>query len=158
MSRAFVKEIDDLPEPPLQERPISDAPNLVTRRGADLILKTIDDLQRGLESLGGNAAERARRDLRYWQVRRATMQIVDRAPDATAVGFGAEVTIRRGKKKQVLRIVGEDEADPAQGYLAYSAPLARALEEAEAGETVEFEAGGRIDPIEILSIRSIASV
>jgi hypothetical protein len=34
MSRAFVKEIDDALPLPLPERPISEAPNLVTPRGA----------------------------------------------------------------------------------------------------------------------------
>lgn len=155
MSRAFVKEIDDAPEPSLQDRPVSAAPNLVTKRGAELILAEIESLQRKLETLAGGEADEARRDLRYWEARRATMQIVERDPDTDAVGFGTEITIRRAGRTQTLRIVGEDEADPRQGYLAYTAPLARALEEAEAGETVEFEAGGRIDPIDIVSVKAI---
>ena len=155
MSRAFVKEIDDAPEPSLQDRPVSAAPNLVTKRGAELILAEIESLQRKLETLAGGEADEARRDLRYWEARRATMQIVERDPDTGAVGFGTEITIRRAGRTQTLRIVGEDEADPRQGYLAYTAPLARALEEAEAGETVEFEAGGRIDPIDIVSVKAI---
>ena len=155
MSRAFVKEIDDTPEPSLQDRPVSAAPNLVTKRGAGLILAEIESLRHRLETLAGGAADEARRDLRYWEARRATMQIVERDPDTDAVGFGTEITVRRAGRTQTLRIVGEDEADPRQGYLAYTAPLARALEEAEAGETVAFEAGGRTDPIDIVSIRAI---
>ena len=155
MSRAFVKEIDDAPEPALQDRPVSSAPNLVTKRGAELILAEIETLQRKLEALAEGEADEARRDLRYWEARRASMQIVERAADTNAVGFGTEIVIKRAGWTQTLRIVGEDEATPRQGYLAYTAPLAKALEEAEAGETVEFEAAGRVDPIQILSVRPI---
>lgn len=155
MSRAFVKEIDDAPPPPVQERPVSAAPNLVTKRGARLILERIESLRNSLGTLAEGEAAEARRDLRYWEARRATMQIVERAPDASTVGFGTEIVVRRFGRTQILRIVGEDEADPRQGYLAYTSPLARALDEAEAGETVEFEAGGRIDPVEIVSIKPV---
>lgn len=152
MSRAFVKEVDDAPELPLPDRPVSAAPNLVTKRGARLILEQTESLRRKLETLSGADAEGTQRDLRYWEARRATMQIVERSPDEKTVGFGAKVVIRRAGRTQTLYIVGEDEADPRQGYLAYTAPLARALNEAEAGETVEFGIGGRVEPIEILSV------
>ncbi|RDE08429.1 GreA/GreB family elongation factor [Pelagibacterium lacus] len=155
MSRAFVKEIDDVPEQKLPERTVSSAPNLVTRRGAELIAAEIDSLTLALETLDGKDAEHARRDLRYWEARRATMQLVERSGDLDAVGFGTEIAVKRAGRMQTLRIVGEDEADPRGGYLAYTAPLAQALEEAEIGETVEFEAGGRVDPIEIVSIKPL---
>lgn len=155
MSRAFVKEVDDAPEPPLQDRPVSAAPNLVTRRGADLILAEIDGLSRKIGMLEGKEAELAGRDLRYWQARRATMRLVERDGDPDAVGFGTQVVLKRAGRTQTIRIVGEDEADPAQGYLAYTAPLSRAIEAAEPGETVEFAAGGRVDLIEIVSVTSI---
>src|SRR5436190_951628 len=66
-----------------------------------------------------------------------------------AAGFGAKVTIRRGGAVQVLEIVGEDEADPAQGRLSWTSPLASALDGALPGETVELD-GGAI--IELLSV------
>lgn len=155
MSRAFVREIDDAPPPPTPERPISAAPNLVTKRGASLIEAEIERLTRALPGLSGADEELAQRDLRYWENRRASMQIIERPPGDASVGFGAEVTLLRAGKQQVLRIVGEDEADPATGYLAWTAPLARALDEAEAGESVEFEAGGRTEDIEILKVTAI---
>ena len=68
------------------------------------------------------------RDLRYWSARRATAQVV-KAPDAPAeVAFGTTVTIvRDDERRQTWRIVGEDEAEPAQGTLSYVSPVARAL-------------------------------
>lgn len=155
MSRAFVKEIDDAPPPPTPERPVSTAPNLVTKRGATLIEAEVERLSRAFEAATGEAAESLQPDLRYWENRRASMQIVERDAGETTVGFGSEVTIERNEKRQTLRIVGEDEADPAAGYLAWTAPLARALEGAEAGEIIEFEAGGRIDEIEVVAIKPL---
>lgn len=43
----------------------------------------------------------------------------------------------------MIAIVGDDEADPAAGLVAFSAPLARALMGAMAGEAVPF-AGGEV--------------
>ena len=47
-------------------------------------------------------------------------------------------------------IVGTDEADPAQGWLAFTAPLARALMGAATGEQVAF--AGQDEAIEIMNI------
>ena len=44
------------------------------------------------------------------------------------VQFGSTVTIERSDgRRQTYRIVGEDEADPANGKLSYVSPVARAL-------------------------------
>ena len=51
-------------------------------------------------------------------------------------------------------VVGDDEADPANGMIAFSAPLARALMGAEVGELIEF--AGREEAIEILAITAAA--
>ena len=155
MSRAFVKDNDEAPEGPEPELPISPAPNLTTERGAGLILDKIEGLRRALEGLAESEAARLRRELRYWEARRASMRIVKREPGAQAAAFGMEVVVRRPEGVQTLRIVGEDEADPASGLIAWTSPLARALEEAEAGETVEFSVGGRLQPLEILAVRPL---
>jgi transcription elongation GreA/GreB family factor len=66
-----------------------------------------------------------------------------------AVAFGHRVTFRRDDgRRQVFRIVGEDEADPRNGSISYVSPVARALIGRAAGEIVL--AGDR--EIEILSI------
>lgn len=131
MSRAFVKEQDDVPEE-LQERLISPNPNVVTQRGLKLIDAEIETARRAL-ALGQGASDkamiaRASRDLRYWTQRRSTAQLVDPPQSPDAVGFATRVTILRNDgRRQVYAIVGEDESDPSQGYLAYTSPLARAL-------------------------------
>src|SRR5262245_21610100 len=153
MSRAFVKENAEGPEPPPPERPISAAPNRVTPRGAALITQTIAELKDELaRTTDESVAARIRRDLRYWHSRQASMQVI--APNAApeTVGFGARITIRRGGADSAMTIVGEDEADPAAGLIAWTAPLARALENAEVGDVVEFAAGGKREPITIVAI------
>ena len=51
--------------------------------------------------------------------------------------------------ERAVTIVGHDEADPAAGRIAFTAPLGRALMGAEAGDMVTFQ--GRDDAIEILA-------
>jgi transcription elongation GreA/GreB family factor len=71
---------------------------------------------------------RATRDLRYWSARRASAQLTEPAAAADTVQFGRVVEIEREDgRRQAFRIVGEDEADPAQGSISYVSPLARAL-------------------------------
>jgi transcription elongation GreA/GreB family factor len=155
MSRAFVKEDADAPEPPLPERPISAAPNRVTPRGAGLIAEAIAALKDELaRSPDEKVAAAIRRDLRYWHSRRASMHVI--APKATpeVASFGTRITIRRGSIASDITIVGEDEADPSTGLIAWTAPLARAVENAEVGDVVELEAGGRREPITVVAIAS----
>jgi len=153
VSRAFVKEIDDAPPPPPLERPVSGAPNLVTPRGARLIGEQVAALEQAIVAAADEAAAAPlRRDLRYWLARRASARPVAPDPAPEAAGFGARVTIRRGGRESVVEIVGEDEADPDAGLIAWTSPLARALEEAEAGDMVELEAGGRTVPVTVLAV------
>ncbi|MGI8841475.1 MAG: GreA/GreB family elongation factor [Caulobacteraceae bacterium] len=153
MSRAFVKEMDDAPPPPPLERPVSIAPNRVTPKGAALIEQAVASLERRLAAgPGEEATATLRRDLRYWVARHATMRIEPADPAPLAVGFGVRVTIRRGGATSDIVIVGEDEADPSAGLIAWTAPLARALDGAEAGEVVEFAAGGKVEAIEVMRI------
>lgn len=155
MSRAFVKEDDSAPPPPPLERTVSSAPNLVTPRGLRLIEEEIERLEREIAQAPDEAgAEPVKRDLRYWLTRRATAQLVEPEAAPEAVGFGAFVAIRRGGRESQIQIVGEDEADPEAGRIAWTSPLARALEEAEPGEAVEMAAGGRTVPIDVLAVES----
>jgi transcription elongation GreA/GreB family factor len=153
MSRAFVKEMEDEPPQPPLERPVSAAPNLVTPRGARLIEDTVARLEHELAAASGEEAVAAlRRDLRYWVARHASMRITPPDPAPAAVGFGVRVTVRRGGVASDIVIVGEDEADPAAGLIAWTAPLARALDGAEPGEEIDFEAGGRREPVAVLAV------
>ena len=153
MSRAFVREVDDAPEPPPIERAASAAPNLVTPRGARLIDEAIAAIEDALPTAPSDEEARLRRDLRYWTLRRSTARIVEPEPNPRHAGFGTRVTIRRGILMSDVWIVGEDEADPARRRIAWTAPLARALEGAERGDVVELEAGGRTEEIRVLAVR-----
>ncbi|MEO8547699.1 MAG: GreA/GreB family elongation factor [Sphingomicrobium sp.] len=160
MSRAFVKEDSAAPEAVL-ERPVSAAPNRVTARG----LKLIEDELARIEALlppppGDGSPEPAdvqaqRRDARYWSQRRASAQVEDAPGSPQAAAFATRVTIRRDGVEQALDIVGEDEADPSDGRIAWTSPLARALDGAEAGETVELEAGGGVHAIEVVKVEAL---
>src|ERR1700694_3335532 len=138
MSRAFVKEVDDLPLPPPHEPPLSVAPNLVTPRGARLIEQALVALEEQIAAVSDEGVLPAlRRDLRYWHARRSNMQIMPTIHAPTTVEFGVRAKIRRGGRINEIYIVGEDEADPSAGLIAWTAPLARALQGARAGETVD---------------------
>ncbi|MEH3047823.1 GreA/GreB family elongation factor [Sphingomonas adhaesiva] len=150
MSVAFRRENDDEHLEPRFELPIPAGPNLITPRGRTLIEERIAALETALaQAADEDAAKAVKRDLRYWTTRRATA--IETAPrDDGAIGFGNRVTFRLAGKERTVTLVGDDEANPAAGLIAFSAPLARALMGAEAGETVAFN--GREDAIEVLGV------
>ncbi|CAM3973187.1 GreA/GreB family elongation factor [Novosphingobium lubricantis] len=150
MSVAFRREGDDEHLEPKFELPIPPGPNLVTARGLAQIRAHVARLEAEIAALtDDDAIAKARRTLRYWSTRQASAQLVDR-PDGSAVAFGCTVTFRLNGTERCVTIVGDDEADPAAGLLAFSAPLSRALMGAEAGETVDF--GGKPGAIAVLAI------
>ncbi|WP_404711204.1 GreA/GreB family elongation factor [Sphingomonas sp. MMS24-J13] len=150
MSVAFRRESDDEHKEPKFELPIPPGPNLVTERGIKLIEQRVAELEAKVADMAaGEALEDARRDLRYWRQRLATAQLAP-PPPQDEIGFGSRVEIRVNGKPRTLQIVGDDEAHPAAGLLALSAPLAQALIGAAQGDLLPF--GGRDDAIEILSI------
>ena len=152
MNKAFTKETDDAPTAPPEERPVSSALNLVTPRGAQLIKEQIATIEHKLAAEVEPAIKSIlRRDLRYWLARHSTMQIVAQNKDTSSVGFGRRVTIRRGTTVVTLTIVGEDESDPKAGLIAWTAPLARALDGAKVGESVDLEVG-RDETLTILAM------
>jgi transcription elongation GreA/GreB family factor len=142
MSRAFVRESDapaDLPE-----RALSPHPNFVTPRG----LAAIEAQVRALEAervparAGGDAAALAHveRDLRYWNARRASARVVEPPANTARIRFGMRVTLELADgARQSFRLVGEDEADAAQGLLSWVAPLGQALLGRQSGEQVVFQ-------------------
>jgi transcription elongation GreA/GreB family factor len=69
--------------------------------------------------------------------------------DNLAVRIGHTVTIvREDDRRQTFRIVGEDEADPAQGTISHASPLARVLFGKGVGDAVVV-AGGEAEIVEI---------
>ncbi len=145
MSRAFVKESDGDPGE-LPERSISAHPNLVTPRGLAVIEARIRSSRRSgrRRAAAEDGALRARveRDLRYWNARRASARVVEATAATDRVRFGMRVTLQLSSGgRQQFRLVGEDEADAANGLLSWVSPLGQALLGKEAGEAVPFQGG-----------------
>lgn len=142
MSKAFTKESDDDGVAEIPEREISSFPNLVTAEGLALIDAAIGEQSAAhaaaLAADDREAAARAARELRYWTLRRNSAQVQPSPAGNDVVAFGSRVEIlREDGRKARYRIVGEDEADPAQGLLSWASPLARALLGKEVGDEVE---------------------
>ena len=158
MSVAFTREADaEAAAAHLPDRPISPHPNLVTGTGLEAIdtaltaakAAYVEAQARGGVEADRTAMARATRELRYWSARRASAQLTDRDPGAAGVQFGDSVMLVRGDgRRQTFRIVGEDEADPASGLIAYVSPLARAL----LGRRVGDDANLKGEEIEVMVI------
>ncbi|MDE2411367.1 MAG: GreA/GreB family elongation factor [Sphingomonadales bacterium] len=154
MSVAFRREGDDEHLEPKFEIPIPPGPNLVTPRGLALINARVAEVVAEVARLTADGADQARidaarRDLRYWQTRQITAELVA-VPSGETVEIGTRVTFRHNGRERELIITGDDEADPGAGRIAFSAPLARALLGAEPGELLEF--AGKPDALEVLAI------
>jgi transcription elongation GreA/GreB family factor len=153
MSVAFRREGDEEHLEPKFEVPIPPGPNLVTARGKALIDAQVAELEKRIAGLTDETElKAAKRDLRYWQTRQITAELA-LVPDGDTVEFGTKVTFKLNGKQRVLSIVGDDEADPANDLVSFSAPLSRALIGAEVGELLPF--GGKDDAIEVLGISVI---
>lgn len=145
MSRAFVRESDQDPVgQQLPERPVSAHPNFVTPAGLEKIEKHIRELEAEREAAREQNDEativRVARDLRYWTHRRTTARVVEPPAAPDKVRFGTRVTLRlEDGTERSFRLVGEDEADPAQGLLSWVAPLAQTMTGRALGDAVEFQ-------------------
>jgi len=153
MSVAFRRDGDDEHLEPKFEIPIPPGPNLVTPRGKALIDEKVTALETAIASAEPERVEALKRELRYWQTRQVTAEVVP-APSGDTVEIGTTVSFRLNGKARVLSIVGDDEADPGAGLVAFSSPLARALMGAEVGEMVDW--AGTEDAIEVQAITAAA--
>ncbi|OAO00024.1 nucleoside-diphosphate kinase [Sphingomonadales bacterium EhC05] len=153
MSVAFRREGDDEHLEPKFELPIPVGPNWVTARGLQLIKDRVVALQAEVAALTDETALKiAKRDLRYWNIRQSTAELPP-VPSGEKVEFGTKVTFLLNGKEKMLSIVGDDEADPTQALISFSAPISRALMGCEPGDFGDF--AGREDAIEILTITAI---
>ena len=151
MSRAFVKEQDNVDE--LPDRLISEHANLVTPEGLAHIeaqVQRFDDAHAAAQIAGDLSLVAATaRDLRYWSTRLSTAEVVPPPANSDHVQFGSTVTIEREDgRRQTYRIVGEDEADPAKGSISYVSPLAAMLVGKSVGDTIRI-AGGEAEIVAI---------
>jgi transcription elongation GreA/GreB family factor len=150
VSVAFRRDSDEEHKEPRFELPIPVGPNLVTPRGLNQLETRLARCEARVavetEELNLNDAKR---DLRYWRTRLATAQLVP-PPQLDQVAFGSRVTFRLNGAVRVINLVGDDEADPANGYVSFSAPLARALMTMVVGDFADF--AGKQDAIEVVDL------
>lgn len=153
MSVAFRRESDDEHMEPKFELPIPPGPNWVTVRGLRLTREKVEALEAvDTAAMEEEAGKKHKRDLRYWRTRLATAELRP-VPDGDAVAFGTRVTYRLNRQEKSVAIVGDDEADPHEGRISFSSPLARALMDAEDGEKVDF--AGKVEAVEIVGIEVV---
>ena len=153
MSKAFLRESDfgDMPDlpPPVSPLPFG-AKNYVTTRGAEQLrrrLARMTDEERPpllAESAADPEAKRALQSLdqriRYLRESLRTAELVPPPADADdVVRFGATVTVREmNGERSRYRLVGVDEAQPEQGLVSWTSPIARAVLNARRDERVKF--------------------
>ena len=165
MSRAFVNE-DHAAAQASQpvERHVSTHPNYVTARGFAQLQAHVAALQEehGTQSALGEAADRQRladieRDLRYFNQRVQSAQVVPAATSNSKVQIGSRVRFsdEQGQEQRV-QLVGEDEADASRGLINWASPLGRALLGAAPGDEVVWRRPVGDQMIEIMEIVSEA--
>ena len=148
MSVAFVKEesAEAASETVLPARPISDRINLVTEAGLDMLKAELARAQEALDAANSleDVNERRRqsavplRDARYYAERVRTAQLLPAPTANDLVAFGHTVTYERDDgRTQTFRIVGEDEATPAEGSISHGSPVAIALTGKTVGDVVQ---------------------
>ncbi|SEQ42235.1 Transcription elongation factor, GreA/GreB family [Devosia sp. YR412] len=147
MSVAFTKEdsAETAAETMLPDRPISDAPNLVTAKGLAALERQLAaaraeyDAAMAVDDINERRRQAANpfRDLRYFTERLRTAQLMPKPEGNDVVAFGSTVTFNRDDGRvQTYRLVGEDEADPKAGSISYVSPIARALIGKSVGDVV----------------------
>ena len=152
MSRAFVKD-DGADAPPVvpPRAPLPPGvPNYVTPRGLKLLREERTRLTAERATLtaerasadGTAEAERKRRltvvstELTQLAERLALAKLVTpRGGSGDPVRFGAHVTVQGADgDERRFQIVGVDEADAAEGLIAFTSPMARAVNGKKAGD------------------------
>lgn len=153
MSVAFRRDGDEEHLEPKFEVPLPPGPNRVTPAGQALIEQRLAQFEALVaQTTDETALAAAKRDLRYWKQRKASAEVMPPA-QGDVVAFGTRVTFRLNGQDRMIAIVGHDEADAGEGKVAFTAPLPRAMMDAEVGELVDFN--GKAEAIEILGIMPI---
>jgi transcription elongation GreA/GreB family factor len=130
---------------------VDEGPNLVTPEGLAQIEGHIFRIEEAMKSeTNVLLRETLARDLRYWEIRKSTAEVVHASTDGT-VAFGSTVTINRKGRTQTFRIVGVDEADAAHGLISFRAPLAAAILGAQEGDIIDTEA--QLGEIEVTAVK-----
>lgn len=163
MSKAFTDEEagEDAPIVPARAPLPPGVPNYVTARG---LVRLRDELaalhaERARADALANDKQRGRALGALTQRRVALEQRIATAlvvpPPAESLDrarFGATVSVAAADGERRYEIVGVDEADPAQGKLAFTSPLARALLGGAAGDVVRWHTPRGPEEAEITAV------
>lgn len=155
MSRAFVKEDASSEDVVVTHRaPLpAGVPNLVTPAGLLALederaakLAELEGLRSGAESPEATRRMAALDEELVLLLERLASAKVVTPTDPAVAGVGATVLVRYLSGPQAgqvteLALVGVDEADPLEGRVAFTAPVAEALIGQRAGQAVTFIAG-----------------
>ena len=165
MSRAFVRESDDLPERPVLARRASPLPpgaqNYITPDGARRFREELERLvQVERPRLASADDPDGKRQLQEVNQRIDQLQqslesaVVASAPaERDRVQFGATVTVReRDGVETRYRIVGVDETDIDCGWVSWLSPIAKALLNARLGGRVRFKSPSGERELVIVSV------
>lgn len=137
MSRAFVKEDVDEPEPSGRTRSGSGLPpgalNYITARGAQRLREQADGLRRSGDEAGAAECE---------SILATTTVVRPPSEQSESVTFGATVTLRMADgEMREIRIVGVDELGFEPDSVSWVSPVGRALLGAEVGSRVALDGG-----------------
>jgi len=146
MSRAFVKEMDEI-ELPLDppELPQSTAPNYITPAGLAALRA----------KLAAARDEDNEREARRLQARiNAAIPVSAETRPRDRIEFGAHVElVDENDENHEYQIVGEDEVEPERGKVSWMSPLAKALKGAKVGDAVIWERPAGDLELEVVSIK-----
>jgi transcription elongation GreA/GreB family factor len=161
MSRAFVNEDNAAAQADQPvERQVSAQPNYVTHEGLRQLQGKVAELQllHSEQSAQGELADKQRladieRDLRYFNHRLQSAQVVTSAISTDKVQIGSRVTFAdEHNTEQTVQLVGEDQADAAAGLINWGSPLGRALLGAQLGDEVQWLRPAGDQLIEVIRI------
>jgi transcription elongation factor GreB len=95
------------------------------------------------------------RRIRFLSKRLDSAVVVDNAGrEHDKVYFGATVTVAdEDGEERTVSIVGVDELDPANGRVSWISPIAKALMNAEVGDTVTLRTPGGTQQLEVVDIQ-----
>jgi transcription elongation factor GreB len=179
MSKAFVKETEDEPEPTVEapaipagvknymtpdgHRRMQDELRRLLREERPKVVEVVawaagngDRSENGDYIYGKKRLREIDRRIRFLSKRLEIAEVVDpqRQKNRDQVFFGASVTYAdaRGAERTVT-IVGIDEVDLDQRQVSWISPIARALLKAQEGDVVELRTPAGMERIEIVEIR-----
>ncbi|MGM0635699.1 MAG: GreA/GreB family elongation factor [Bacteroidota bacterium] len=162
MSRGFVKEGDQ--EEPVVIPPRAALPNNELNYVTPTGLAALKTEEKNLESERNqitieNDKERRRAfqlidgKLNLLRQRIQSAQVIDlKKQPQNEVRFGAKVSLKIDGNPQKFQLVGVDEADVKKNKIAFTAPIAKAINGKKETDKIDFKLGSATRKIEILKI------